>query len=49
MSICLNLVNLDPLKQDKILVSKRKNSQQVQNIDFEDEVPIMVKAYSTFK
>ena len=49
MSVGFNLINLDPLNQDKILIQKRKNSQQVSNIDFEDDVPIMVKAYDTFR
>ena len=49
MSVGFNLINLDPLNQDKILIQKRKNSQKVSNIDFEDDVPILVKAYDTFR
>ena len=34
---------------NKLLVQKRKISQQIANVDFEDDMPIMVKVYVNFR
>ena len=49
MCIGFNKINLDPLNTDKLLVQKRKISQQIANVDFEDDMPIMVKVYDNFR